>query len=136
MARTFRRRQTAAPISELNITNMVDLGFTLLVIFMIATPLIQKEQTIPVNLPSESKSPQQKPDRDQRALSRSRSIHLANYYLDNSTTAVPYAELKVKPARLSPAEPKPPGHAHSRRRQAAVREDHPAHGRAGSGTIC
>jgi biopolymer transport protein TolR len=37
---------------------MVDLGFTLLIIFMIATPLIQQEQTIPVNLPVASKSRQ------------------------------------------------------------------------------
>ena len=48
MARTFRHRQTAAPISELNVTNLIDLGFTLLIIFMISTPLIQSEQTIPV----------------------------------------------------------------------------------------
>ena len=58
MARTFRRRQTAAPISELNVTNLIDLGFTLLIIFMIATPLIQQEQTIPVNLPAEGKKNQ------------------------------------------------------------------------------
>jgi biopolymer transport protein ExbD len=51
-------------VAELNVTNLVDLAFTLLIIFMIATPLIQKEQTIPVNLPIESKSTQAKPDPD------------------------------------------------------------------------
>ena len=58
MARTFRRPQQAHPIAELNLTNLIDLGFTLLIIFMIATPLIQQEQTIPVNLPKEAKSSQ------------------------------------------------------------------------------
>lgn len=66
MARTFRRHRQSAPISELNLTNLIDLAFTLLIIFMIATPLIQNEQTIPVNLPAESKSAQAKPDPDTR----------------------------------------------------------------------
>ncbi len=60
MARTFRRQRQSAPIAELNLTNLIDLGFTLLIIFMIATPLINQEQTIPVSLPFESRSPQTK----------------------------------------------------------------------------
>ena len=60
MARIFRRQRTAHPIADLNVTNLIDLGFTLLIIFMIATPLIQQEQTIPVNLPTESKRGQPK----------------------------------------------------------------------------
>lgn len=64
MAKIFRRPRHLAPVAELNVTNMVDLGFTLLIIFMIATPLIQQEQTIPVNLPGESKREQSKPDPD------------------------------------------------------------------------
>jgi biopolymer transport protein ExbD len=66
MARTFRRSRAVHPISELNVTNLIDLAFTLLIIFMIATPLIQQEQTVPVNLPVESKSQQSKPDKDTR----------------------------------------------------------------------
>ena len=60
MARKFRQHQRAHPIADLNVTNLIDLGFMLLVIFMIATPLIQQEQTIPVNLPTVSKAPQTK----------------------------------------------------------------------------
>jgi biopolymer transport protein TolR len=60
MARTFRRQRTAHPIADLNVTNLIDLGFTLLIIFMIATPLIQQEQTIPVNLPTEGRRGQPK----------------------------------------------------------------------------
>ena len=64
MARTFRRQTPARPIAELNITNLVDLGFTLLIIFMIATPMIQQEQTIAVNLPTEVKRNQPRPPAD------------------------------------------------------------------------
>ena len=52
----------AHPIADLNVTNLIDLGFMLLIIFMIATPLIQQEQKIAVDLPVESAAPQQKPD--------------------------------------------------------------------------
>jgi hypothetical protein len=62
MARTFKRQRTSHAIAEINVTNLIDLGFTLLIIFMISTPLINQEQTIPVRLPTESKSSQQKPD--------------------------------------------------------------------------
>lgn len=66
MARTFRRKHTAHPIAELNVTNLVDLAFTLLIVFMLAAPLIQPEQKIPVNLPVESVRPQQKQDPQER----------------------------------------------------------------------
>ncbi|MCC5022632.1 MAG: biopolymer transporter ExbD [Candidatus Synoicihabitans palmerolidicus] len=64
MARNFHRKRQSAPISELNVTNLIDLGFTLLIIFMIATPLINQEQTIPVDLPFEQRSEQVQPDPD------------------------------------------------------------------------
>lgn len=64
MARTFRRRNVQHPVSELNVTNLIDVAFTLLIIFMIATPLIQQEQAIEVTLPTESKREQAKPDKD------------------------------------------------------------------------
>ena len=62
MARNFRRVRTAHPIAELNVTNMIDLGFTLLIIFMVATPLITQEQSIKVNLPVQDKTAQAKAD--------------------------------------------------------------------------
>ena len=88
MARTFRRKQQLHPVAELNITNLVDLGFTLLIIFMIATPLIQQEQTIPVNLPGESKRDQQKapPDTEFIAISIDRS---GNYYFGSNRVSLP-----------------------------------------------
>ena len=38
-------------LTELNVTPLMDLAFSLLIIFMISTPLL--EQTIPVNLPKQ-----------------------------------------------------------------------------------
>lgn len=51
MARTFHSRRTLSAVSEINLTNMIDLGFVLLIIFMISTPLIEKETAIGVQLP-------------------------------------------------------------------------------------
>ena len=39
-------------LNEINVTPLIDLAFALLIIFMIATPLL--EQTIPLELPLES----------------------------------------------------------------------------------
>jgi len=64
MARSFRRHRASHPIAELNVTNLIDLGFMLLVIFMVATPLIKQEQTMGMNLPIESKRTQDNPPPD------------------------------------------------------------------------
>lgn len=53
-----------APVSELNVTSLIDLGFSLLIIFMISTPLIQNERIIPVDLPESSEA--QSRNNDQR----------------------------------------------------------------------
>lgn len=52
MARTFRRTNRLAALAEPNITPLIDLAFSLLIIFMITTPLL--EQTIPLELPVEA----------------------------------------------------------------------------------
>ncbi|OAI50648.1 hypothetical protein AYO37_00920 [Opitutia bacterium SCGC AG-212-L18] len=56
MARKFHRRQRLSAISEINLTPLIDLAFSLLIIFMVTTPLL--EQTIALNLPIESHSQQ------------------------------------------------------------------------------
>lgn len=104
MARTFRRHRTAHPIADLNVTNLIDLGFMLLIIFMVATPLIQQEQTIQVNLPTESKRPQDSSDKDLTFQSISidkRGI----YYFGN--TAIDPEELRPRLEELA-RRPKPP----------------------------
>lgn len=62
MAHRFRRaRHSLTSVSEIDITPLIDLAFSLLIIFMIATPLL--EQTIPLNLPQESAKPQATPEK-------------------------------------------------------------------------
>ncbi len=51
----MRRKVQSAPMTELNVTPLMDLAFSLLIIFMISTPLL--EQTIPVELPTQEKNP-------------------------------------------------------------------------------
>lgn len=62
MARNFRRHRTSHPIADLNVTNLIDLGFMLLIIFMVVAAASKQEQTLGVNLPLESKSTQPHPD--------------------------------------------------------------------------
>lgn len=104
MARTFRRKHTSHPISELNVTNLIDVAFTLLIIFMIATPLIQEEQTIQVNLPTETKRLQEKPDKD--LTFQSVSIDKKGvYYFGN--TPIEFEDLRSRLGELA-RRPKPP----------------------------
>lgn len=51
MARSFHRQKSLEANSELNVTALIDLGFALLIIFMISTPLIEKEQMMEIDLP-------------------------------------------------------------------------------------
>jgi biopolymer transport protein ExbD len=102
MARIFRRPRSIQPVAELNVTNLVDLGFTLLIIFMISTPLIQQEQTIRLDLPGESKKPQPPPETDFQTVSIDQS---GNYYVGSKR--VSFAELSRTLTEFA-ARPKKP----------------------------
>ncbi|HEY1763960.1 MAG TPA: biopolymer transporter ExbD [Opitutaceae bacterium] len=106
MARSFRRPRPSHPIAELNLTNLIDLGFTLLIIFMVATPLINKEQTIPVSLPAESKSAQPKVDPTTHFVAISVDAK-GNFYLDERPSPVGLAELRSR-LRVYGTETTPP----------------------------
>lgn len=60
MARSFSRNNRLNVLNELNVTPMLDLCFVLLIIFMIATPVL--EQTTAVNLPKAEKGAGKAPD--------------------------------------------------------------------------
>ena len=93
MARTFRRQRSSHAIAEINVTNLIDLGFTLLIIFMISTPLINQEQTIPIRLPVESKSTQQKPDPSDQFESVSIDSQ-GNFYVNSQKTPLSVVRLR------------------------------------------
>ena len=104
MARTFRRHRQSHPIADLNVTNLIDLGFTLLIIFMITTSSSTLEQTIPLNLPAESKSAQQKPDKTTTFVSVSIDAK-GSYYLNEKPIA--FRDLSTQ-FKVFGAQPKPP----------------------------
>jgi len=106
MARTFRRPRQSHPIAELNVTNLIDLGFTLLIIFMITTSSSTKEQTIPVNLPAETKSLQAKADKNTKFLAISIDAK-GNFYLDENPTPISLSDLRAR-LRLYSSAVNPP----------------------------
>ena len=59
MARDFKRQNKLAVISDLNVTPLIDLAFSLLIIFMITTPVI--EQYNRIDLPSQKTTQEQEP---------------------------------------------------------------------------
>lgn len=97
MARNFRRARSAQPIADLNVTNMIDLGFTLLIIFMISTPLLIQEQSIKLNLPTEPVRPQEKSDNTPVQII---SVDKTGKYFWG-TAPVTLAELRTKLAEVS-----------------------------------
>lgn len=64
--RSFSRPHRLHAMTELNVTPMLDLCFCLLIIFMIATPVL--EQTTQVNLPKASQGAGRPPEAKQRYL--------------------------------------------------------------------
>ena len=107
MARNFRRPRSTQPIADLNVTNLIDLGFILLVIFMIATPLInQQEQTTRVNLPAISRVPQPKPEKEDRFVAISVDA-AGKCYVENATTPITLAALRTRLHSYA-TEAKPP----------------------------
>jgi len=104
MARTFRRQRVAHPIADLNITNLVDLAFVLLIVFMITAQVMREEQTISVNLPVESRAKQEKPDPTLRTETISIDAR-GNYSLQGRP--ISFRDLQVQ-LRAFGAEPKQP----------------------------
>jgi len=103
MARNFRRqRQSLNPIAELNVVNLIDLGFSLLIIFMIATPLINQEQTIPVNLPVQSRSAAARPDAKTKFVTITIRAQ-GDYFIDQMQVSPADLKLRVKALGANPA---------------------------------
>lgn len=93
MARSFRTKRQTHPIAELNVTNLIDLGFMLLIIFMLTTSASKQEQTIPVNLPIESRSPQKKSDASKYVVV---TVKPEGFYVDTDPVPLTVRELREK----------------------------------------
>lgn len=99
--RQFKRTNPMSAMSEINITSLLDLSFCLLIIFMIATPLIEANnptQTVPLNLPTESTKPQQ-PNEDIKYITISVDLSSQIYYNGQSVTLEKLNELLRGAAR-------------------------------------
>jgi len=86
----------------LNVINLIDLGFSLLIIFMIATPLINQEQTIPVNLPIQSRSAAAKPDTKTKFVTIT-IREQGDYFIDQMQVSPADLRLRIKALGASPA---------------------------------
>ena len=107
MARSFHRRRSSHPIAELNVTNLIDLGFMLLIIFMIvANPTLQKDQTIPINLPTAAKTPESRVDPNDKFVAVGVDAR-GRFYIDNRNSPISLAELRSQ-LRAYAAQPRQP----------------------------
>jgi biopolymer transport protein TolR len=93
MARTFRTKRQTHPIAELNVTNLIDLGFMLLIIFMLTTSASKQEQTIPVTLPIESRSAQVKSDANKYVVV---TVKADGFYVGTDPAALTVRQLRDK----------------------------------------
>ncbi|MFT3828733.1 MAG: biopolymer transporter ExbD [Opitutaceae bacterium] len=104
MARSFHRKQALHPVAELNITNLVDLGFTLLIIFMIATPLISQNSSIALELPRQSSDPVKTPPPKEQAIRIAVDKNGSLYWGDTRTNL---SQIRVN-LQAAAESPKPP----------------------------
>ncbi len=102
MARSFHRKRKLEAVSELNVTALIDLGFALLIIFMISTPLIEKEQIMEVDLPVSAEST---PDSSQDQRVEIVALDNGSYQVDGRMVAP--GELEIELASLADL-PSPP----------------------------
>jgi biopolymer transport protein ExbD len=101
MARSFNRRRSLNPLAELNVTSLIDLGFSLLIIFMISTPLIKNERSMQVDLPVSTESAAKTPD--QRFVEV--TILEGGYAVDGNPMNRQALEAILRSHSVSPAPP-------------------------------
>ncbi|MCH6256096.1 biopolymer transporter ExbD [Puniceicoccaceae bacterium K14] len=103
MGRSFHRKNKLEAVSELNVTALIDLGFALLIIFMIATPLIENEQIMKVDLPVASESPNDSPPEESKRV----QIVVTNTGYEVDGIALTDLEIEDEMARLAAMTEKP-----------------------------
>jgi biopolymer transport protein ExbD len=104
MARSFSRPNRLHVISELNVTPMLDLCFVLLIIFMIATPVL--EQTTAVNLPRAEKGAGKSPDTKVQyrfvSIARDGSYAIGNRSVTLAQLEAEFASIAILPEAEQP----------------------------------
>ncbi|MEY4238547.1 MAG: hypothetical protein RL339_1148 [Pseudomonadota bacterium] len=78
-----RRRRARVPVSEINVTPLVDVMLVLLIIFMVTAPLLNAG--VPVNLPdSRAKALDQEPSQVNLSLARDGRLYLDQAEIDRA----------------------------------------------------
>lgn len=94
--RKFSKRFESTVVSELNVTPLIDLAFTLLIIFMITTPLM--EQSLQVSLPDSK--PQGAPSSSpttvkQVTIDAAGNVHLEKQLISLTELEIALTQLKA-----------------------------------------
>lgn len=100
MARTFHRKKQFSAISAIDVTPLIDLAFSLLIIFMIAAPLL--EQSINLQLPIESVKEQSPKEEQFRSISIDAR---GDYYWGSQLTTPKELNALLLQASTMPEEP-------------------------------
>lgn len=104
MARNFSRRHKMTPMAEINVTPLLDLCFCLLIIFMIATPVL--EQTTRIELPVASNKSGVPAANEQKyryvALDRHGAYFLDDAEVSVETLGATFAEIAALPQDEQP----------------------------------
>ncbi len=104
MAHNFSRRHKMTPMAEINVTPLLDLCFCLLIIFMIATPVL--EQTTSIELPVASNKAGVPASNEQKyryvALDRHGAYFLDDVPISLEALGETFAEISALPADAQP----------------------------------
>lgn len=104
MARSFSKPNRLHVLNELNVTPMLDLCFVLLIIFMIATPVL--EQTTAVELPKADKGAGRSPDSKEKyrivSIDRSGALTIGQRAVTQAQLEAEFAAIAALPEAEQP----------------------------------
>jgi biopolymer transport protein ExbD len=92
--RRYSQRQNLSTVSEINITQLLDLAFVLLIIFMITTPLLESSMSLVIPSSAERNAPISSSQVQTVSIDRSEVIKLNNEIVDLVALSARLAELK------------------------------------------
>ena len=92
--RRYSQRQSLSPLSEINITPLLDLAFVLLIIFMITTPLLESSMSLVIPSSAARNPPINSSQVQMISIDRSETIKLNNQVIDLEALSAQLAELK------------------------------------------
>lgn len=99
--RRYTSRTSLSTLAELNITPLLDLAFTLLIIFMITTPLIENRVDLVVPSSSTAKTAVNPPQVTTIEVARSGELSIGNEVFSPQSLEVRLGQLKAQDPELA-----------------------------------